>query len=308
MEESNFNTTMREPDDNMYHSGIAYIVIPPDVDRHKYIQECYKTNTVSIYSENNGLINRVPIDKYSLNFIVFPKNTNEFGSPVSFKADSVSNCPIVDGIFCGTNEISDLVENQFKFKRKLNNNVVEISGSPDGKYIGLNVIADKNGEVFINVKSKDKSGKFTVNVEGDAVINSLNNLLVTQFGKFTSVTKSKTNEDEFTVHSQTSTDETFYNENHNINTKNAITKATDVLTEAPHVKFNKVEDFKINDGKEPFILGKKFAQFMKDFITEVSKATTTTMLGQMPILNAAEVAAYTEKVDELLSEIGFIDK
>lgn len=308
MEENNYNVTTRNHAGEMHPSGISYIVIPSDVDRSKYINECFATNTVSIFSEHNGYSSHVPIDKNSLNFIVFPKTVKDFGSPVSFKCDPIHQVPFIDAIYFGTDEISELVENQFKFKRKFNNNVVEIVGSPEGKYVGINVIADVEGEVFINVRSKDKSAKFTVNVDGDSVINSGGNLMVRQFDKFTSVTADPDNKDQFTVHEQTSTDHTFYSDNHEINADNVTVRSDNILTEGKKVNFKKVEEFKINDGKEPYILGKKWAKFMKDFIKEVGSSTTSTAIGQMPLLNAEQITAYQDKVDELLSEIVFIDK
>ncbi len=277
------------PDESeLYPAGIAYVVIPVDVDRDKYIIECYKTSTVSIFSEYNGFSNRVPVDKHTLNFIVFPENIADFGSAVSYKCDLIHRRPIVDGIYFKTDELCDLQENQFKFKRMLDENLVEIVGSPQGKYLGLNVSVDKGGEVYVNVKSKDSSGKINITVDGECNITSLSDTTLKQNGKLSIVTVNKNDDEEYTAIQHTSTDTTKFSATDNIYTS----------------KLN------INDGNQNFILGQLFKAFMKDFITEVSNSTVTTDMGQMPLLNKAKIANYAteDNLNKFLSTIGFIDK
>lgn len=286
MEENNYNLGIRVDSGEKYASGIAYIVIPSDIDRDVYIRECYKSSTVSIYSEHNGYNNRVSIDKYSLNFIEFPLAVGKFGTPVSFSVHPVMNMPVINGVFFNTDELSELEEHQFKFKRKLDENFVDISGSPKGKYVGVNVSVDEGGEVYINVRSRDLSGKVNIHSDGDVNIVATNNVRLTQYNKFECITASTEDDSEYSVHEQTSTEESFSNNKHNIYT----------------------DKLNINEGEEPFVLGKKFAAFMKDFIDQVGSITTTTALGQMEILNKAQVLEFKNKVDDLLSEIAFIDK
>jgi hypothetical protein len=281
-----YNITTQILDGDIWLSGIAYIVLPADIDRGRYITESYRTSTVSIYSEHNGYFNRVPIDRFSLNFIEFPQNPKEFGSAVSFKIDPIQKRPIIDGIYFKDDELCDLVENQFKFKRVLNGNTVEISGSPDGKNLLLNVSADVAGQIDINVQSKDESGSVNINVEGECNITSSQNTLIKQFNKFTLATVNKTDINDISVMEQTNSTHLFIDEEHKI--------LTDKLN--------------INDGAENFVLGQKLKKFLDDLITEISNATVTTGIGQMPLLNATQIAAYTNRTEELLSEIGFINK
>jgi hypothetical protein len=56
------------------------------------------------------------------------------------------------------------------------------------------------------------------------------------------------------------------------------------------------------------MLGTKTAIFLKDAIEEIGNSTITTMLGQMPLLNSAKILSLQKRVDELLSEVGFINK
>lgn len=286
MAENNYNLGVRPDASEMLPAGIAYVVIPSDVDRARYIKECYKTSTVSIYSEYNGFSNRVPIDTYTLNFVEFPNEVNKIGTAVAFLLDPIHKKPIIVGSYNKQDELSDLKENQFRFKKELNGNFVELVGSSDGKYIGINVGADEAGEVFINIKSKDESGKVNINVEGECNITSLTNVTLKQFGKLSFITENKDDQSEVTVEEHTSKGRTVQSEEENIITQ----------------KFN------INNGKENFVLGQKLKSFLDDLITEIGNITTTTQLGQMPILNKEQVLSYKERTKDLLSAIGFIDK
>jgi hypothetical protein len=284
--ENQYNLGTRTPIGEYYQSGIAYVIIPSDVDRAKYIRECYKTSTISIYSEFNGVSNRVPIDKYSFNFVKFPNEIGQYGSAIKYSIDSVHNKPIIDGLYFKADEISDLVEHQFKFKREFNGNIVEIVGSPDDKYLGINVGADKEGEVYINVKSKDESGKVNINVEGECNITSLQNTTLKQYGKLSFVTANKDNDEESTV------------EEHTSKSRTIITEEENIITD----KFN------INNGNQNFVLGKNLKEFLDDLITDIGNITTTTSIGQQPILNKETILGYKKKTEALLSSIGFIDK
>ena len=48
--------------------GIGYIIVPPDVDRQKYIDTCYAKETVSMYLDFGGFsVNNVRISVDALN-------------------------------------------------------------------------------------------------------------------------------------------------------------------------------------------------------------------------------------------------
>lgn len=284
--ESNYNLGTRLPEGEMYASGIAYVVIPPDLDRTKYIAECFRTSTVSVYSEHNGWVNRARVPKSALNFIEFPLKADEFGSPVSFTIDPVDNSTIIGSVFINANQVSDLEENQFKFKREFNGNFVEIVGSSNGKYLSFNVSADKGGEIKLNVQSKDQSAKVNIDVEGSVEINSAHDTILKQNRSLTLATVNK--EDE---------------------TKSSVLHQTDEATKINSQSIDHYTDsFRLNDGKEPYVLGNIFRKLFDEFIDEIAKTTVSTAIGQMPILNASQVAAFKEKTNTILSEVAFINK
>jgi hypothetical protein len=288
MDELNYNLGVRPDASEMYQAGIAYVVIPSDVDRSVYIRECFKTSTVSIYSEFNGYTNRVPVDIFTLNFIDFPELQNQFGSALSFVIDAIHKKPVIVGIYNKQDELCDLKEHQFKFKRHLGGNVVEIVGSPDGRYMGINVMADEGGEIFLNVKSADSSGRVNINVDGDCNLTALNNTSIKQFGTLSLITANRNDQSEATVEEHTSTSRTVFTKEEEIN----------------------AEKFSINNGEENFVLGQLFKKFIGELIKEVANATVTTSMGQMPLINKVKILEYAkdEKIDEFLSKIAFLDK
>lgn len=300
MVENNYSLGPRPNVAEMHAAGIAYVVIPADVDRSLYIQECYKTSTVSIYSEFNGFMNRVPIDCYSISFVQFPFSINEFGSAVGYVIEPVHKKPFITSIFFKQDEISDIKENQFSFKRSIGDNTVEITGSPADNTLFLNVSASQGGEIHLNLQSKDESAKLLLNVDGECQINSLNNTTIKQSGKLSLVTVNRDNADEVTTEEHTSTGRTVFSKNEHL------------VGDEYKIDYNKVgfntDSYLINNGKENFVLGQALKTFLTDFITEVAKSTVTTENGPMPLLNATQIAAYTGKIDKLLSQVGFIDK
>ena len=286
MQEDNYNLGTRLTDGEMYSAGIAYVVIPSDVDRDKYIRECYKTSTVSISSEHNGWNNRVPIDRFSLNFIDFPKEQKKFGTAVCYVLEPIRKKPIVVGIYSREDELCDLKENQFKFRRELHGNFVELSGSPEEGFLGLNVTKETGGKIKINLSNNDETGELEINVDGECRITSSNDTLIKQYNKLTLQTINKEDDARYSLIEQTSDENNFKADTTNIDT----------------------DKFHINGGEEPFMLGTKTAIFLKDAIEEIGNSTITTMLGQMPLLNSAKILSLQKRVDELLSEVGFINK
>lgn len=286
MQESNYNLGVRQDAAELFSAGIAYIIIPPDVPREQYIRECYKTSTVSIYSEFNGVSNRVPVDTFTLNFIEFPDTQESFGSAVSFLLEPVHKKPIIVGKYNKADELADLKEHQFKFSRELNGNFVELSGSSKSKDLAISVNADEGGEISINVKSRDNSGSVKINVDGNCYISSTNDTVLKQCGQLSLITVDKDNEEQATV------------EEHTPSGRHIISREEKLDTER----------LVINSGEENLVLGQKLKTFLEKLITEISNTSVITALGRMPILNRLQVEEFKKHTDEFLSEVGFIDK
>lgn len=260
-----------------YNVGIAYVAIPSDLDRGKYIADCFKNSSISVYTEDGGFNNRVPISPEVLGFIEFPINTNELGSPVIYITDEVYKHPYVVARLLKRNELGDNKEYQFKFKRILDKAFIEISGSVQNNTINLLIdSADQAGQLNINLFSKDKNSKLSIDVQGDVEIVNSGSKKITQQKEIVVETIDENGEDKASWQ-QSTTENKFYN-------KKLI----------------------VNDGTEPMVLGNKFKEFMNDFIDELSNIKTNTAIGLQPIINAVQVNAFKAKIDNFLSKEGYL--
>lgn len=280
------NLCIRVNESELFEAGIGYVIIPSDVERDKYIRTCYQTLTVSIFSEHNGVSNRVPVDSFSINFIAFPSSPNEFGTAVMFTVDPVLKRPMVVGIYNQPGQVGELHEHQFKFKRQHGNKFVELAGSASENYMGLSVKTDKGGEAYVKVASDDDTGQITLEVSGNINLTASNKTTIRQFDQIAIVTSDEDNEERFAKMEQTTSQHLFQDDEHKINTKK----------------------LQINDGDEPFVLGKKLKSFFDDLIEELANSTVTTALGQMPLLNKVQIMNFKNRTDALLSSIASLDR
>lgn len=271
---------MSLPVDEKYSSGIAYIAIPADFPRADYIADCYRNFRVSIHSDQDGFMNRVMISKEDLNAIEFPDDYKQLGSPVLYVTTPTNNQPYIVKVYAKDKELGDNYENQFKIGRKYNDSFVEVSGNPKAGFLSIALNSDNDqAQINISLNNKNYNGKLNIQVLGDLNIETTNNVNFNQNESFYSRTFDPDNED----------------------------TQTELIQEKESINL-KTPKFYINSGAENFILGQKFKQFLTDLLTEISKATTTTAIGQMPLLNAAQIQSYTQKIDDFLSTVGYIDK
>ena len=259
-------------------AGIAYVAIPKDLSREEYIASCYKQGLISIRTEDGGFYNRVPVDKQTFNFIEFPETSDENGSVVVYITEPIHQQPMVVGIVSANNQLTDLKEHQFKFKRIFKDNFVEIVGSAKGGYVGINVDAENDAEVFININNQNKDAKLNINVSGSVEIHSSKDMVLSRYGEYMNETTDEEDESINSYHKQTVTTNEFQN-----------------------------EKFIINDGEEPITLGNSLKDILDDLFDLLSKATTVTMLGAQPLSTAVQIGKLKARTDAILSKVSFTD-
>jgi hypothetical protein len=90
---------------------------------------------------------------------------------------------------------------------------------------------------------------------------------------------------------------------------------TFILTEKFRLRINDKDNYclidSLDDGEilfgdekvsEPLILGNSWKDFMDSFIEEIGKSTVSTGIGQMPLLNAANILKFKLQLEKLLSK------
>jgi len=259
--------------------GIAYIALPSDVEREIYIRECYQNSRVSIWSEDAGFLNRVPIDSDTINFIEFPEVLEKFGTAVVFVTEPIHKQPIIIGRLPKTDELGELKENQFKIKRKLGNKIVEISGSPEKGVLNLIVNAEsEGGSINISLVNVNDNGELSLSVAGDVKIDATGNIEFLQKKRFYVNTVGEDGKDD----SEASYEQT--SEEHRFGGKKII----------------------VNEGEDPMVLGNALNKILGQFIDKVAAITVTTVLGVSPILNAPDVLLLKKDLKNILSSEGFL--
>lgn len=274
-----YNIGTSLPEDRRYSCGIGYIALPKDLKRDDYLKDCYLNYRVSMHTEHDGFINRVMINTFDINFIEFPSNYKEKGTPVAYITDPIYNQSIIVAILPKTDLAGSGRENLMKIFRRHKDSLVEISGNPEKGFMNLIVNSNDNAEMNIKILNKNLKGKLNIQTLGDVNVDTNGTNNFKQTVKFYSTTYDPKDKD---------------------------TK-TEIIQEKNTIKMNTPE-LKVNDGKENWVLGQKFKSFMKDFIKELAGSTTATMMGTQPLINAANIAAFEQRIDEFLSSIGFIDK
>ncbi|MBS0031609.1 hypothetical protein ACTJJ0_30825 [Chitinophaga sp. 22321] len=269
--------------DFKYMVGIAYVALPNDLDRDTYIRDCYQNYTLSVWGEDGSFMKRLPVTPEVLNFIEFPVSPKELGSPVVYVTEETQSQPIIIGRFATTNSLGHMQEAEFKLTKDYDQSHVEIQGSPKTNSLSINLHSGPAaGNILVNLTG-DQNGQFQVATHGDVVFNTSENVKLLQQGSFKTTT----------VDREAAEDD---------DSKDAVFEQ---LPGEHRIKNNKLT---INEGEEPFVLGNKLKAFLSDLIDEVSKCTVSTAIGQQPLLNAAQIAAFKKRTDEFLSIVAYINK
>lgn len=259
-----------------YSVTVAYVAIPTDLDRDKYIGLCYKTSTISIRTDDGAYYNRVPIPYSILSFIDFPKTPVELGSTVLCINEPVKNQLFVIHILTDTREITDLSENQFKWIRKWEESFVEISGSAKDKYVGITVDGgESGGSFYVKVSNQSKNANIHLEVDGKFLLTSQT---LIELQSFKELLFQVISDDKSSTYKQ---------------------------LEGEH--FFDGNKFKINKADQQMLRGNKSVEFLDKLLTLISQITTTTALGQMPITNSLSFIKLKEDLRSLLSEKSFLE-
>jgi hypothetical protein len=233
-----------------YPSGFGYVVIPSNVDRNKYVENCFRTNLIDLLTEDSEFIQDVWADRWVLQRIEFPEAYGKIGSMVVFVNDAISNRPTAVGVVAKNDEYDGVKEHQFKLRKASPSAEVSITGQGDEGKLFINILSEsgKEGGIFIDIKNVEKTGVFNVEVQGDIRLKS----------------------DKSTY---------FYSE------EDVSAKAKKAISLDSTEKTNMIASKFSIQNKDNYSV----KQLFDDIITQISAITVQTALGQMPILNKVQV-------------------
>jgi len=225
-------------------AGIGYVVIPPDIDRTKYIDESLKSGKLSLLLEDGGVVENCIVSKNILNDIEFPKDYNNLGSMVAWVNKPKQNTPIIVSVLQKANEVNDLSENQMVFRRNMGSNSAEVSlfGKLGSVLINAKGSTGKSGRIDIVCENTDNTAQVNLIVKGnvkvktsDTIVLETNNSFEVKVDEFNKIRLEKNNgfllEDSF-GNEILSQEKGFSIRNKNANLKNIINDLLDLLTQS----------------------------------------------------------------------------
>lgn len=155
----------------MGSGGIGYIVIPEGGEnRELYIQNCMRTNTVSIQGgPGRSIYNNVPIPPSVLETVEFPVSINEFGTPIVWVLDEYEQWPIV----VNSLDLRNFNQQQYgqRTLRKESNGVIaEVKTDASQGIIDIYVNGTEYTPAEINIRVQSTNADSKVNIVSDADI------------------------------------------------------------------------------------------------------------------------------------------
>jgi hypothetical protein len=146
----------------------GYIVLPKDVDRDNFIEQCYRWERVSILIERGGgLLNECYITKNAIAEISFPLTYDTLGSCVLLLTDPFSGLPVIFGVLSKEDESQLLQEGVFKLAKKWQDSGVTISGDAKKGVINISVNGGTTSQLNISVTNTDKTATVNLRCNGD---------------------------------------------------------------------------------------------------------------------------------------------
>lgn len=275
-------------------AGVGFVIIPKELDRKQYIDNCYRTSTVSMHGgKGYGIFTGVKVEKNTIQNISFPKESGITGTPVIWVRDGISQLPVIVGSLTKQNEVYSLAENQYRMKRENldKTKIIEFFVDAESSKAELNIIGDSENPANFTIKLNSKNKDSVFNLICDNEVNIF------------SSKKINVESNEEVVLQVTEKGETKFNVSYKLGTgfeykdefKNEINCKKDEI----NISSKKI---KHNSGKEPMVLGDSLKQILNDLISAISKLTVTTPAGPSGIPNnLAEFQAISAKLDTILS-------
>jgi len=160
-------------------AGIGYIAIPDDIDRDKYVEDCYRTNSVTIFGGiHYGFFHNVFVDVDSMQKIKFPKDNKSFGSPVMWVNVPVFNKPAIIAVFKYSDDYEALEEQSTHNLLERNGRHITVSKRANDATIDIHIRGDSEmpGTLNLNIINDNKTCELNVYVTGKTTVSSTEQL------------------------------------------------------------------------------------------------------------------------------------
>jgi len=159
--------------------SIGYVAVPDGEDRDKYVEDCYRTNRITMYGGMHyGYFHNVSVDIDSIQRIKFPKDNKSFGSPVLWVNIPIWNKPAIIAVFNYEDDYFALEEECRNTSLERNGRQIDISKRADDATIDIHIRGDSNvpGHLNLNIINDNKTCELNVYVTGKTTLSSTEQL------------------------------------------------------------------------------------------------------------------------------------
>lgn len=305
-------------------AGVGFVVVPSDIDREQYVNDCYRTNTLTINGgKGYGYFSGVHADINVMQSIEFPTDDTNRGTPVVWVKDAISQLPVIVGVLRKQSGYYALAEKQYRLKRGTETRNVEVFLDGNEAALEITVVGDKDEAANINVKlsSANKDSVFNLNCDNEINVtaeksvtvtsNEKATLQVTEKGKVKGSVVYELGEG-FDIISEKAVKLAIRDENDEdkLNCSYEIGTGFNYKDEFGNEIIAKDGEVDIiskkinhNSGAEPMVLGTTLKGLLSDTLSAIAKLTVPTALGPSGIpINVAEFQAVLSELDTMLSK------
>lgn len=289
---------IRNLDTGIGSAGVGFVVVPSEVDRVQYINDCYRTNTLTINGgKGYGYFSGVHADINVMQNIKFPTDEENRGTPVVWVKDAVSQLPVIVAVLRKQGEYYSLNENQFRLKRGTKTRNVEIFIDGSTSALDITILGDKEEPADINVKLSSENADSVLTVSCDNEINIIGDKAINvTTNKKATLKVTEKGEDKMSLSYELGVGLKYKDEFENEVT--AKEGQVDVISK----KINH------NSGKEPMVLGNTLADLLNEFLAAVQKITVISPVGVTSVpVNVGDFAAIQAKLDTIKSQISNLE-
>lgn len=280
--------------------GVGFVVVPIDADREKYIEDCYRTNTVTI---NGGLgygyFSGVAVDIDVMQQLRFPTNVDNDtrGTAVVWVKDSISQRPVIVAVLRNQNQYFPLEQNQRYYKCEFENKSIEVFFDANTSDVSINIVGDNQEAANLNIKVTSINKESSINLECDNEVNLYpeSALNVITSGK---VAVNVTKDGETKTEIQYEAEKGFHYKDEFENEITAKDGEIDIISK----KINH------NEGKEPMVLGDTLKGILSDLIDAILAMTMVSPAGPTSTpTNAVQFTQIKGKLDQILSKLSNLE-
>lgn len=272
--------------------GVGYLVVPEEIDRVQYIEDCYRTQTVSINAgEGYGYFNAVRCPQNVLENLKFPTENNR-GTPVLWIKDGMSHLPVIVGWLRKEGDYYALGENQWRTSRGNDKRNVEVFIDGNTSTLQINVLGDEEepANVQIKLSSQNKDSVFNLSSDNEVQLTGVNKTTLNSCKEIQMLVKE---EGEKKFQMKYTLKEGFLYEDEFGNSIRCVDKLIEI----------KSEQINHNGGNEPMVLGNTLQEVLSDILTAIQKLTVISPTGATSVpVNVADFAKIQQRLSDIKSK------